>query len=173
MTSLPTTTTDPPVTRSWRRRLRIGWTVFFAVLTVALCVLWVRSYWRTDTVVGPLWHSQSFNIVSTQGKLGLAMFVAHSPIQYFEASTGVYREGILIFAHSRYCNQLGFRYFVDESHVYVVAPHWFIIPIPIALSALPWLPRWSTRFSLRTMLIATTLIAAAMGAMVWKVGRMP
>src|SRR5262245_30664505 len=31
-----------------RRRLKIGWTVFFAVLTVALCVLWVRSYWRID-----------------------------------------------------------------------------------------------------------------------------
>ena len=30
------------------RRLKIAWTVFFAVLTVALCVLWVRSYWVGD-----------------------------------------------------------------------------------------------------------------------------
>ena len=28
------------------RRLRIAASVFFAVVTVALCVLWVRSYWR-------------------------------------------------------------------------------------------------------------------------------
>src|SRR5262245_6242240 len=33
-----------------RRRLKIAWTVFFAVLTVALCVLWVRSYWKADCV---------------------------------------------------------------------------------------------------------------------------
>ena len=32
------------------RQLKIAWTVFFAVLTVALCVLWVRSYKRVDAV---------------------------------------------------------------------------------------------------------------------------
>src|SRR5262245_46589865 len=34
-----------------RRRLKMAWTVFFAVLTVALCVLWVRSYSRQDWVI--------------------------------------------------------------------------------------------------------------------------
>ena len=32
------------------RRLRISASAFFAVLAVALVVLWVRSYWRTDYV---------------------------------------------------------------------------------------------------------------------------
>ena len=32
------------------RRVRIAVSVFFGVLTVALCVLWVRSYWRIDHI---------------------------------------------------------------------------------------------------------------------------
>ena len=32
------------------RRVRIAVSVFFGVMTVALCVLWVRSYWRLDFV---------------------------------------------------------------------------------------------------------------------------
>lgn len=35
------------------RRLRIAVSVFFTVLAAALCVLWVRSYWRTDLVHHP------------------------------------------------------------------------------------------------------------------------
>jgi hypothetical protein len=30
------------------RRLRIAASVFFALIAVGLCVLWVRSYWRAD-----------------------------------------------------------------------------------------------------------------------------
>ena len=39
-------------------------------------------------------------------------------------------------------------------------PHWFAALCPAALAAIPWI-RW--RFSLRTLLIATTLVAAALG----------
>ena len=35
------------------RKLRIAVSVFFGVLTVALCVLWVRSYWRVHVVHCP------------------------------------------------------------------------------------------------------------------------
>jgi hypothetical protein len=46
----------------------------------------------------------------------------------------------------------------------VVVPHWFGI-LPLAgLTALPWLP-W--RFSLRTLLIATTLVAILLGLIVY------
>ncbi len=32
-------------------RLRIAVSVFFGVLAVALCVLWVRSYWHSDVLL--------------------------------------------------------------------------------------------------------------------------
>ena len=36
-----------------KRRVRIAVSVFFGVLTVAMCVLWVRSYfWRERIVFG-------------------------------------------------------------------------------------------------------------------------
>lgn len=43
---------------------------------------------------------------------------------------------------------------------------WLIVLIVQALGAVPWLP-WPSRFSLRTLLIATTLVASALGLVVW------
>ena len=44
------------------------------------------------------------------------------------------------------------------------APHWFVALLAVGISILPWL-RW--RFSLRTLLIATTLVAVVLGVVVW------
>jgi hypothetical protein len=41
-------------------------------------------------------------------------------------------------------------------------PHWFLIVVTIILSAIPWFQR----FSLRTLLIATTLVAVVLGIIV-------
>jgi hypothetical protein len=49
-------------------------------------------------------------------------------------------------------------------HRGITLPHWCLILIASALAAVPWL-RW--RFSLRTLLIATTLIAVVLGIIVW------
>jgi hypothetical protein len=46
----------------------------------------------------------------------------------------------------------------------VRTPHWLPILLSAALVAAPWL-RW--RFSLRTLLIATTLVAVVLGAIVY------
>lgn len=45
----------------------------------------------------------------------------------------------------------------------VMMPHWFVVLVVATIAALPWL-RW--RFSLRTLLIATTAVALALGAIV-------
>ena len=44
----------------------------------------------------------------------------------------------------------------------LILPHWFLAVAAITLAGVPWL-RWSARFSLRTLLIATTLVAAVLG----------
>jgi hypothetical protein len=41
-------------------------------------------------------------------------------------------------------------------------PYWFLVAITAMPGVLFWLP-WSRRFSLRTLLIATTLVAIALG----------
>ena len=50
-------------------------------------------------------------------------------------------------------------------HWYVCVPYWFLVLLSVAdLPSHPWL-RW--RFSLRTLLIATTLVAVVLGIIVW------
>jgi hypothetical protein len=63
---------------------------------------------------------------------------------------------------------LGFRW---HRNVYgnlsvVTAPHWFLMSIFGTLAVLLWLAQLH-RFSLRTLLIATTLIAVVLGLVVW------
>jgi hypothetical protein len=46
-----------------------------------------------------------------------------------------------------------------------IMPHWFAFMSFAFLAAVPWI-RWSKSFSLRTLLIATTLVAVALGVVV-------
>jgi hypothetical protein len=45
-------------------------------------------------------------------------------------------------------------------------PDWLVVSLCVAIGFVPWLP-WPRQFSLRTLLIATTLIAVALGIIVW------
>ena len=56
--------------------------------------------------------------------------------------------------------------YVDSPSPLVIVPDWFLIGVAVALSAVPWL-RWSKQFSIRTLLIAMTLIAVMLGAVVY------
>ena len=60
----------------------------------------------------------------------------------------------------RFKKHQGFGWWLD-----ITIPHWFLIALSAAFAALPWLP-WSNRFSLRTLLIATTVIALVLGMLI-------
>src|SRR5215213_3399771 len=49
---------------------------------------------------------------------------------------------------------------------FLVVTYWFLISAAICVGIAPWL-RW--RFSLRTLLIATTLVAVVLGLIVWSI----
>jgi hypothetical protein len=62
---------------------------------------------------------------------------------------------------------LGFSYYVEENiFTQVVVPHWFLIFVSASIAAVPWLT-WLRRFSLRTLLIATTLVAVGLGTVIY------
>jgi len=52
---------------------------------------------------------------------------------------------------------------------FVAIPHWFLALLLLGLTYVPWMPwhklRW--RFSLRTLLIVTTLVAVMLGIGIW------
>jgi hypothetical protein len=49
-------------------------------------------------------------------------------------------------------------------------PHWFVASAAAIFAAVPWI-RWSNRFSLRTLLIITTLVATVLALIVWETKR--
>jgi hypothetical protein len=60
-------------------------------------------------------------------------------------------------------HNLGFAAFTYPMGVKKVAvPFWFVTLVAVVGGLIPWI-RWSKRFSLRTLLIATTLVAVVLG----------
>jgi hypothetical protein len=142
-----------------RRRLRIAISVCFAVLTVLLCVLWVRSYWCRDHVQGPWFRSSTVNFWSSTGQLTVGTV---RKLSWNWRVTTIKYPDDWIAEPKRWGwagNALGTTLFF---------PHW-ILPLTFAVVGITlWIP-WSNRFSLRTLLIATTLLAVVLGLIAWLV----
>jgi hypothetical protein len=63
----------------------------------------------------------------------------------------------------------GFRWTASGSISEIDIPLWAVTLGTVAIAAIPW-SRFSHRFSLRTLLIATTLLAVVLGLQVWLAG---
>lgn len=60
---------------------------------------------------------------------------------------------------------LGFGILKEPTSLYIRIPDWFLVSLFAFIAAAPWF-HWSKRFSLRTLLIAMTLVAVALGLIV-------
>ena len=60
---------------------------------------------------------------------------------------------------------LGSFHWPDDFVPFLMLPYWLLILVSTTLAAAPWI-EWPRRFSLRTLLIATTLVAVALGLVV-------
>jgi hypothetical protein len=132
--------------------LRIAWSVCFEILCVLLIALWVRSY-RLRDEVSLSWKtflgSNSGTVYFHQAGIPLLLGEPHGRWFHFKAT-----EPRKTFKWQPTYGGLpgGSIYF----------PHWFLVVLILTIAALPWIP-WSTRFSLRTLLIVTTLIVVTLG----------
>ena len=148
------------------RILRITWTAGCVVVAVALVALWVRSYSHYQAITLPGY----IELASDDGNFAIYVyfpavreaeeesrwkFVGELEPSTFnsivpeDATPGLHRD--------------------DHGSYWLVVPHGFPVLILLILAAVPWLPwnRWSNRFSLRTLLIATTLLSILLGTVVW------
>jgi hypothetical protein len=157
------------------RRLRIAASVFFAVVTVALCVLWVRSYYLTDSLEIRT-NERLFQVRSVVGRIVLWRYLPADK-QYGQILLDEFSQG-KFFATSTFGDsfwslskegELGFFYRANKESLKVGIPYWFVVAVPIGLSMIPWLSN-ARRFSLRTLLIVTTLVAVVLGLGVWTAG---
>jgi hypothetical protein len=165
----PTPTADNPSQPPRRfRRTRIAVSILFGVLTVALCVLWVRSYWWKDGAVWVFAPGRYIAVESDRGNLtsrfqdlrGQARFPYDGPMKLTELT---FRSRWL----STSDRFKGFGWHISRDFVLIASPYWFLVLTAATLGLLTAAlrPRW--HFSLRTMLIATTLVAVVLGLGVW------
>jgi hypothetical protein len=138
------------------RKLRIAWSVFWGLACLLLIVLWVRSYYCHDA----LWHVDLKGVgVGTASVAGTA-YVSLGQFRFADASPGWHytREAV------------SFKYQVfkldmsDPTYTELSIPFWLPILASLTTSIAPWC---RSRFSLRTLLIATTLVAVVLGLAVW------
>jgi hypothetical protein len=157
------------------RWLRISASAVCLVVCGLMIALWVRSYWAWDgvrmTLIGV---PGDFQCYSCRGRVELDFFKTTRRARYTSWS-GIHGKppDELYWELKDFGSVLGFK-FRDFSNPVngriakgAIVPHWSLILLSATLAAVPWLPWWSTRFSLRTMLIVTTLVAVVLGLGVW------
>ena len=143
------------------RKVRIAWSVGWATVAALLCGLWMRSYRVTETVS---WGHRTASsavvgaVVSNYGTLVLGRVVSppaqRLPLEYTEG--WAYRSG----ASQRDREQ--FEWESGGGEVNVQFPTWLLVSAVMVVGAFPWF-----RFSLRTLLIALTLVATGLGLSVY------
>ena len=150
------------------RRLRIAWSVVWGLAAVLIVVLWVRSYWWMDAVVGQRGR-QAF-IVDSLGGVVLARTypipVSVPPKWHWGVSEFPIDESPMIATQRQIRNDAtaGFAVLEWQPATYgVLVPYWFLVVLFAAPLITVWLP---FRFTLRTLLIATALIAIVLGLIV-------
>jgi hypothetical protein len=140
------------------RKLRIAWSVVWGIAAAMLVVVWVRSYWRVDWV----WHTTSQRITNIRSDLGGLSVGTHSS-----------SSGTPGWAYDSSSNMpLNVMSTFDTGPVDIRFPYWVAVLLTIGISSASWATsvRGIKRsFSLRTMLIATTLVAVGLGLIVWAV----
>jgi hypothetical protein len=147
------------------RKLRIAWSVLSASACVLLMVLWVRSYWYCDTIEGSGPSPAMFDFATVNGNavfLGVPDFQSVFSVSTWsvvsESIVGVQVEFPAIWLPRYTC----LPNMMSELQV----PCWMVVLLIGGLCIAPWIRR-STRFSLRTLLIATTLVAMVLGLIVY------
>lgn len=146
-------------------KLRIVWTAFFGVLAILLCLLCLRTRYSHDIITGPLSSTKQFAINSRNYGVGVVIgSIANEEWQHYTRPPNESMPKII-----QYKTALGFiQYQVTANLVRVRVPYWSLILLAALIGSIPWI---SFRFSLRTLLIAVTLVAVGLGFIVWMAKR--
>jgi hypothetical protein len=143
------------------RKLRIAISVLSGIAGVLFVALWVRSYSVNEvkafTIAGTRFHAQSLLGRVMIGKASNAVS-SRQPVT----------DGLRKSAHKRR-HWLGFSHYrappagPKEYLINVRIPHWFLVMIFAVTAILPWTRLIRMHFSLRTLLIAVTIVAIVLG----------
>jgi hypothetical protein len=148
------------------RKLRIAWSVAWGIAAVLLCVLWARSLSRIERLTWHYSNAKALQIGTVPGAIDMGSIVdSPVPVQVQKAN----RQWMTEWFESMqlYGGKMSswFAIWSTTTGSFVRIPNWFLLLGCCGLGSFPWLP--FKRFSLRTLLIATTLVAVVLGLIVW------
>ena len=142
------------------RKLRIAFSAACGVLCLLLIVLWVRSFWYADDIAR-FQNGNMYLIESAWGSLRPVFSNKEAPVNQWYFSSERVTDNGNPFAHAT------FGWDAKDFPTYFMAyvPHWLVALLFATAAAAPWM-HWSKRFSLRTLLIAVTVVAVLLGLVV-------
>jgi len=159
------------------QKLRVAWSVGWGVACLLLIVLWVRSYTCWDDIGGSVGGSTWLGLHSLEGRFLMSLaqddtgagFV--SPWKWdTHYGAEITNEGVGSDDTALHLTQrseaVGFGLARIGQFPILIVPHWAIALMVAAIASASWLP-W--RFSLRTLLIGTTLVAVVLGWIVYAI----
>jgi hypothetical protein len=142
--------------------LRIVTSAVCLLLCAAAGILWARSYWRSDTLLG-LKRNTGYGVgfVSEDGQL---VAVCNAPISaLWQISDWSVRSVPPTMQRRPIKSRWGFGYVFSNREMGLGIPHWSLILVSTICAVLPWRV-W--HFSLRALMTFTTLIALVLGAVI-------
>ena len=138
------------------RKLRIAWSVGCGIACVLLIVLWVRSYTRHDGLWGRFSDTNGFHLSSHEGRIQFQQVPFLWGIVPWQLALD---QSIETNSPRKVFNR--FDFLRGGFGLLIAMPSWFLVIVTCLLATLSWLPVW--RFRLRTLLIATMLVALLPG----------
>jgi hypothetical protein len=141
------------------RKLRIAWSAVWWVASALLVAIWLRSYWRELDFAAPAGAANGIYAEVNAGEI----FITFGPtLKNYGWYVSEMTQASGYETDYMFC---GFYVSKAVSDFLVQVPMWFTAVVPAVFAAVP-LMRWSKRFSLRALLLAATLIAVVLGAIV-------
>ena len=140
-----------------RKYLRITFTATCLIACLLLLVIWMRSYWWWDNVAWRVTMKQRFLLSSQSGAALLQYddFTGTSVnLLKWQINSTPSPDRSLFPIGGMEDTIAGFFYHGGSFGFLFCVPYWFLVPLTVAFAAAPWM-RWSRRFSLRALLIAT------------------
>ena len=143
--------------------IRIAASVVLCAALVAVCAFWARSYAWSDRVMGPLPRSHMFQAYTWRGTFHLIVSGPAYRLGLWETySSPVPQVEGRATASERNPGIFGFS--LQGSGIWhITTPMWFLALAAAGVLATLWRNHFKRQFSLRTFLIAITLLAAVLG----------
>ena len=147
------------------RKLRIAWSVTCLIACLLLIAMWVRSYW----VIEALGRGSRTPSETTK----TTVFSNHGTLEFSRRTVQTTQEKFPVpdkwtygTVRPQFATKYKFFWLLTNKEFMIQFPTWLPVILIAPAAAIPWLGlKW--KFTVRTLLLITTLVAVVMGLVVW------